>query len=78
MYYLLHREKLHVSTLDNGHLQVVYETVGSYTKYIYIWATIMRKGGGKVGTRSRMCPKGWMVWVAWSVHAVTKLSLSLL
>ena len=34
-------------------------------------------GGGKVGTRSRICPKGWMVWVAWGVHAVTKLRLSL-
>ena len=38
----------------------------------------MGKGGGKVGTRSRICPKGWMVWVAWRVHAVTKLCLSLL
>ena len=25
----------------------------------------MGLGGGKVGTRSRICPKGWMVWVAW-------------
>ena len=32
--------------------------------------------GGKVGTRFRICPKGWMVWVAWGVHAVTKLRLS--
>ena len=40
------------------------QLVGSYTKHIYgllIWG----KGGGKVGTRSRICPKGWMVWVAW-------------
>ena len=22
-------------------------------------------GGGKVGTKSRICPKGWMVCVAW-------------
>ena len=27
LYYLLHREQLHVSALDNGHLQVVYETL---------------------------------------------------
>ena len=33
--YLLHREQLHVSALDNGHLQAVYETVNSYTKHIY-------------------------------------------
>jgi hypothetical protein len=22
-----------------------------------------------VGTRSPICPKGWMVWVAWTLHA---------
>ena len=38
----------------------------------------MGKGGGKVGKRSRICPKGWPVWVAWRVHAVTMLCLSLL
>ena len=38
----------------------------------------MGQGGGKVCTRSRACPKGWMMWVAWRVHAVTKLCLSLL
>jgi len=27
IYYLLYREQLHVSELDNGHLQVVYETL---------------------------------------------------
>ena len=36
----------------------------------------MWQGGGKVGTRSRICPKDWMVWVVWRVHAVTKLCLS--
>ena len=50
--------------------------VSSYTKHIS--ATYIGKGGGKVGTRSRICPKGWMVWVAWRVHAVTKLCLCLL
>ena len=25
----------------------------------------MGLGGGKVGTRSRICHKVWMVWVAW-------------
>ena len=25
----------------------------------------MGKGGGKVGTRSRICPEGWTLWVAW-------------
>ena len=70
MYYLLHREKLHVSALGNGHLQVVYETLSKQFYKTYIWATYMGHGGGKVDTRSRICPKGWMVWVAWRVHAV--------
>ena len=35
---LLHREQLYVSALDDGHLQVVHESVSSYTNiYIYIW-----------------------------------------
>jgi len=42
IYYLLHREQLHVSALDNGHLQVVYGTLSKelYKTYIYgllIW-----------------------------------------
>ena len=35
IYYLLHRE-LHVSALDNGHLQVVYETLSKQLYKIYI------------------------------------------
>jgi len=50
--------------------------VSSYTKHVY--GLLIWEEGGKVGTRSRICPKGWMVWVAWRVHAVTKLCLSLL
>ena len=73
MYYLLHKE-LNVSMLDNGHLQVVYETLSKQLYETYIWTTYMGQGGGKVGMRSRICPKSWMVWVAWRVHAVTKLS----
>ena len=71
MYYLLHREQLHASALDNGHLQVVYETLSKQLYKTYIWATYMGYGWGKVGTRSRICPKGWMMWVAWKVHAWT-------
>ena len=78
IYYLFHRKQLHVSALDNDHLQVVYETLSKQLYKKYIWATYMGQGGGKVGTRSRICPKGWMVWVAWRVRAVTKLCLSLL
>ena len=43
IYYLLHREQLHVSALDNGRLQVVMKhLVSSYTKHIYgllIWGS---------------------------------------
>jgi len=35
--------------------------LSSYTKRK--WAVYMGKGGGKVGTRSRICWKGWAVWV---------------
>ena len=65
IYYLLHKEQLHVSALVNGHLQVVYENTFCEQLYkTYIWATYMWLGGCKVGMGSRTCPKGWMVWVA--------------
>jgi len=35
--------------------------LSSYTKHA--WAVYMGLGGGKVGTRSRFCQKGWAVWV---------------
>ena len=38
--------------------------LSSYTKHT--WAVYMGYGNGKVGTRSRICPKGWMVCVAWT------------
>ena len=74
--YILYREQLHDSALDNGHLQVVYETLIKQLYKTYMWATCMEWEGGKVGTRSRICPKGWMVLVRWRVRAVTKLCLS--
>ena len=45
IYYLLHREQLHVSALDNGHLQVVYETLIKQLYKTYVWATYMGLGG---------------------------------
>ena len=46
IYILLHREQLHVSALDNDHLQVVHESLSKQLyKHIYgllIWG----KGGG--------------------------------
>jgi len=41
IYYLLHREQLHVSALDNGYRQFVYETLNKaviqniYMDYLY-------------------------------------------
>ena len=35
--------------------------LSSYTKHT--WAVYMGKGGGKVGTRSRICQKCWAVRV---------------
>jgi len=37
-------------------------SVRSYTKHIY-GLLIWEQGGGKLDTRSRICPKGWVVWV---------------
>ena len=45
IYSLLHREHLHVSALDNGHIQVVYETLSKQLYKAYIWATFMGLGG---------------------------------
>jgi len=35
--------------------------LSSYTKHT--WVVYMGQGGGKVGTRSRICQKVWAVWV---------------
>jgi len=35
--------------------------LSSYTEHI--WVVYMGEGGGTVGTRSRICQKGWAVWV---------------
>ena len=54
IYILLHTEQLNVSALDNGHLQVVHESLNKQLYkhiyiyiyiYIYIWAIYMGKGG---------------------------------
>jgi len=37
IFYLLHREQQHVSALDNGHLQVVYETLNKQLYKTCIW-----------------------------------------
>jgi len=37
IYYLLHREQLHVSASGNGHLQAVYETLSKELYKTYIW-----------------------------------------
>jgi len=53
---LLHRKQLHVSALDNGHLQVVHESLSKQLYkciyiyiYIYIWDTYMVEWLGRVG-----------------------------
>jgi len=51
---LLHKVQLHVSALDNGHLQVVHEIL-SKQLYRAITGCIQWYSTGEVGTRSRMC-----------------------
>jgi len=46
--------------------------------YIYMGYLYRERGGGKVGTRYRICQSGWYVWDEWRVHAVIKLCLSLI
>ena len=48
--------------------------LSSYTKLT--WAVYMGRVGGEVGTRSRMCHRGWEVWVhggALLLYVMTKL-----
>jgi len=48
IYYLLHREQLHVSALDNGHLQVVHESL-SKQLYKHIYMSYLYGEGGVGG-----------------------------
>jgi len=60
---LLHKEQLHVSALDIGHLQVEKwkNSVSSYTRLVcVVYSGEIR---GEMGTSSRMCCVGWVVWV---------------
>ena len=66
----LHKVQLHVSALDNGHLKVVHEILIKQLYKTYM-GCLYGEVRGKVGTRSRICQKGWAVWVTWGVHAVT-------
>jgi hypothetical protein len=78
IYYLLHREQLHVSALDNGHLQVVYETL-SKQLYKHVYGLLIWGREGVKWARDLVS----VLKVRWcglhgGVHAVTKLCLSLL
>jgi len=51
--HLLPKVQLHVSALDNSHLQVVYESLeSSYTRFN--WAVYSGDVGDEVGTRCRL------------------------
>jgi hypothetical protein len=55
---LLPTVQLHVSALDNSHLQVVHESLeSSYTRYNM--GCVQCGVGGGVGTRSGTCHGGW-------------------
>ena len=45
IYYLLHREQLNVSELDNGHLQVVLKHLVSSYKNIYMGSLVWGREG---------------------------------
>jgi len=52
---MFRRLKMAILRLDMKYL------LSSYTKHT--WAVYMGRGGGKVGTRPRICQKGSAVWV---------------
>jgi len=52
--------QLHVSALNNSHLQVVYESL-ELVILDSIWAVYSGDVGDEVGTRSRTCPADWAV-----------------
>jgi trans-2-enoyl-CoA reductase len=62
MKYFLHKVQLHVSALHNGHLQVVHEILIKQLYKTYM-GRLYGVGRGKMDTRSRICQKGWAVWV---------------
>jgi len=62
MYYLLHRNQLHVSALFMVIFRLIMRNlISSYTRF----ACVVYSGEvkGEVGTRSGMCCVGWVVWV---------------
>jgi hypothetical protein len=66
---LLPKVQLHVSALDNSHLQVVYESLeSSYTRFIM--GCVQCGVGDEVGMRSRTCHGGWRC-----LHGVTALCI---
>ena len=56
---LLSKVQLHVSALENSHLQAVHETLESSYIQDLIWAVYSGDVGNEVGTRSRTCHGGW-------------------
>ena len=56
--HLLPKVLLHVSALDNSHLQVVCESLKVVIQDL-IWAMYSGDVGHVVGTRSRTCHGGW-------------------
>ena len=57
-----HKVQLHISALDNSHFHVVNEI---FVKQLYkiCMGCLYGLGWGKMGTSSRTCQKGWVVWV---------------
>ena len=62
MYYLLHRNQLHVSALFISIFRLIMRNImSSYTRF----ACVVYSGevNDEFGTRSGMCCVGWVVWV---------------
>ena len=56
---LLHKLQVHVSALDISHLQVVHEILSKQLYETYM-GCIQGEVGVEMGTRSRMCHRGWV------------------
>ena len=59
MYYLLHRNQLHVSAYSLSIFRLMRNLISSYTRFVCVVYSGEVKG--EVGTRSGMCCVGWVV-----------------
>jgi hypothetical protein len=66
----MHMVQLHVSALENGHIQVVREINSKQLYETYNGLYTVGRKGGEFGTRSSMSHGVWELWVYWDAAIV--------